>query len=93
MIQKYFHLCLRNFYIGQVRKIQIIQLLKYVEILGLKKQNELEIAEERDARMRSQYLHPMDVFPQKIDQLLEAIDRVCYNTFIIQFIFIDVVFC
>jgi hypothetical protein len=41
------------------------------------KTSELEIQEERDKRMRSQYLYPIDAFPQKMDQLFETINRVC----------------
>ncbi len=43
----------------------------------MKKPTELEIQEELDRRMRSEYVHPIEVFPQKIDQFLEAINRVC----------------
>jgi hypothetical protein len=65
MINKYFHLYLKNFFVGQV----------------LKKPNELEIQQERDQRMRSEYLNSIDAFPRKIDQLLNTIDRVCsYHT-------------
>jgi hypothetical protein len=71
--------------------INLIKVLKYFEILGLKKPTELEIAEERDARMRSEYLHSIDAFPQRIDQLLEVVNRVCC-TFIIQFIFTVICF-
>lgn len=46
------------------------------KILGLKKLNEEEIQEERDILMRSQYFHPIENFPQKIHQLLDAINRV-----------------
>ncbi len=76
MINKYFHLCLRNFYVGQVTKIKLIKKLKYLKNLDLKKPNLLEIQEEQDRRIRSQYLHPINALPQKIDQLLEAINRV-----------------
>jgi hypothetical protein len=44
--------------------------------LGLQRLNALEIAEERDTRMRREYRDPIDSFPEKIDQLLEALDRV-----------------
>jgi hypothetical protein len=42
----------------------------------LKKQTEEEIQEEQDAVMRSQYYDPIENFPDKIDQLLHALDRV-----------------
>jgi hypothetical protein len=52
----------------------------------LKKATEEEIQEERDAVMRSQYFDPIERFPEKIDQLLDAINRVCLN-FIILYIY------
>jgi hypothetical protein len=42
----------------------------------LKKLSELEIQEEQDIVMRSQYFHPIKRFPDKIDQLLDAFNRV-----------------
>ncbi|CAF4182198.1 unnamed protein product, partial [Adineta steineri] len=44
--------------------------------LSLKKLNQLEIQEERDCRMRSQYFDPIENFPDRMDQLLEALNRV-----------------
>ena len=38
--------------------------------------NEWERYEEYDARMRSQYYNPIERFPEKIDRLLEMLDRV-----------------
>jgi len=43
----------------------------------MKKATEEEIQEERDAIMREEYFHPIERFPEKIDQLLDAINRVC----------------
>jgi len=48
-----------------------------VNILGLKKASQTESLEERDSRMRSQYFDPIENFPDKIDQLLEELNRVC----------------
>lgn len=45
----------------------------------MKKPSELEIQEERDSRMRSQYFDPIENFPDRIDQLLEKLNRVCYR--------------
>ena len=45
--------------------------------LGLKRATEEEMQEERDARMRSEYHDPIERFPEKIDQLLDALNRVC----------------
>ena len=45
--------------------------------LGLKKATEEEMQEVRDARMRSEYHDPIERFPEKIDQLLDALNRVC----------------
>ncbi|CAF0834260.1 unnamed protein product [Adineta steineri] len=44
--------------------------------LSLKKLNQEEIQEERDCRMRSQYFDPIENFPHRIDQLLEAFNRI-----------------
>lgn len=33
--------------------------------------------EERDAEMRNKYYDPIECFPDKIDQLLKALDQVC----------------
>ncbi|CAF4363194.1 unnamed protein product, partial [Adineta steineri] len=41
--------------------------------LSLKKQTQSEIQEERDCRMRSQYFDPIENFPDRMDQLLEAL--------------------
>ncbi len=49
----------------------------FVDILGLKKATEEEIQEERDAIMRSEYFDPIERFPERMDQLLDAINRVC----------------
>ena len=40
----------------------------------MKKANE----EERDALMRSPYVDPIEHFPKKMDQLLDALHRVCF---------------
>ncbi len=48
-----------------------------MDILGWKKQTEEEIYEARDALMRSEYFDPIERFPERIDQLLDAINRVC----------------
>ena len=44
--------------------------------LELKKQNEEEIHEERDTLMRLEYFHTIENFPDKVDQLLDGINRV-----------------
>jgi hypothetical protein len=43
----------------------------------LKKLTEEEMQEERDGIMRSEYFDPIERFPEKMDQLLDAINRVC----------------
>jgi hypothetical protein len=50
-----------------------------MNILGLTKPSELEIQEERDSRMRSEYLHTMDALPLRVDQLLDGVHRVGAN--------------
>ncbi len=57
--------------------------MKYV--LGLKKRTEEEIHEERDAQMRTEYFNPIERFPEKIDELLHALNQVCL-TFIMSYI-------
>jgi hypothetical protein len=68
-----------------------LMLKKFLRWTGLKKPTVLEIQEERDKRMRSQYLDPTDALPLKIDQLFEAINRVCLldTTDVIVFNFLD----
>ena len=62
--------------------------MMYVTILGLKKPTEEEIQEEQDAAMRTQYVDPIESFPGKIDQLLDALNRVldlfqsCHHNFL-----------
>ncbi len=43
----------------------------------MKKPTEEEMQEERDAIMRSEYFDPIERFPERMDQLLDAINRVC----------------
>ncbi|CAF1504776.1 unnamed protein product, partial [Adineta steineri] len=43
--------------------------------IGWKKVTEVEIQEQRDIRMRSQYFDPIERFPDRIDQLLDALNR------------------
>jgi ABC-type sugar transport system permease subunit len=49
--------------------------------IGLKKQTQEEIHEERDAVMRAQYFDPIEHLPEKIDQLLDALNRVCLTLY------------
>ena len=44
--------------------------------LDIWRPSELELHEERDAVMRSQYYDSIECFPERIDQLLEALNRV-----------------
>ncbi|CAF0785734.1 unnamed protein product [Adineta steineri] len=64
---------------GNQEQDQIIlsfMLKKFLRWTGLKRLNQSEIQEERDCRMRSQYFDPVENFPDKIDQLLEALNRI-----------------
>ncbi|CAF3624741.1 unnamed protein product [Adineta steineri] len=54
----------------------LFMLLVVFVCLSLKKLNQSEIQEERDCRMRSQYFDPIENFPDKIDQLLEAFNKI-----------------
>ena len=47
-----------------------------IEKLGLKRRTASDMLEERDRRMRSQYVDPVENFPDKIDQLLQELTRV-----------------
>lgn len=62
-------------------------------ILGLKKPTAQEIMEQRDTQMHSQYFHPIENFPDRIDQLLESLNQVCLkkvlSTFIGFFLYIS----
>ncbi|CAF1243620.1 unnamed protein product [Adineta steineri] len=51
-------------------------LKKFLNWTHLRRPNVEEIYEIQDSRMRSQYVDPIENFPDKIDQLLEAIDRI-----------------
>jgi hypothetical protein len=44
--------------------------------LGIRKPDEWELQEERDKRMRSEYHHPMEHLPEKVEQFLEAMKKV-----------------
>ena len=70
---------------SNLNQIKIISLI----ILGWKKATEEELQEERDVIMRSQYFDPIERFPEKIDQLLDALNRVC-RTFIMSY---SIYFC
>jgi hypothetical protein len=53
-------------------------ILIYAIFIGLKKANE----KERDAAMRSEYFHPIERFPDRINQLLDTLNRVCLTLII-----------
>jgi hypothetical protein len=61
-----------------------VQFLLYFSLISnsyLGLQSESELIEERDEEMRNQYYDPIEHFPDKIDQLLDALNRVRYFTF------------
>jgi len=60
-----------------VRKESWISVI-YRVFLGLKKPTEEEIYQEKDAQMRGEYYDPIERFPEKIDQLLDALNRVSF---------------
>jgi hypothetical protein len=47
-----------------------------LRIIGLKKLTKEDIQARQDARMRYAYVDPIEHFPDKIDQLLQALNRV-----------------
>jgi hypothetical protein len=75
IINDSFHLARQN--VNDDPEIFTFMFKKFLRWTGLKQPTELEIQEERDKRMRSQYLHTIDALPIKINQLSEAIDRIC----------------
>ena len=44
--------------------------------LGLGRLSELRRHEEYDEQMRSKYVDPVEAFPEKMDQLMAALERV-----------------
>ena len=48
----------------------------------MKKLNEEEKHAQTDALMRSEYFDPIERFPDKVDQLLDALNRVCFIPYI-----------
>ncbi|CAF4062698.1 unnamed protein product, partial [Adineta steineri] len=58
------------------QQILSYMLKKFLNWTHLRRPNVEEIYEIQDSRMRSQYVDPIENFPDKIDQLLEAIDRI-----------------
>ncbi|CAF1399077.1 unnamed protein product [Adineta steineri] len=65
-------------FLNWTRKNYLIRLNKnsLFDILDLRRPNVEETYEIRDSRMHSQYVDPIENFPDKIDQLLEALDRI-----------------
>ncbi|CAF0959779.1 unnamed protein product [Adineta steineri] len=58
------------------QQILSYMLKKFLNWTHLRRPNVEELYEIQDSRMRSQYVDPIENFPDKIDQLLEAIDRI-----------------
>ncbi|CAF1181508.1 unnamed protein product [Adineta steineri] len=51
-------------------------LKKFLRWSGLKKLNQEEIQEERDCRMHSQYFDPIENFPDRMDEFLQALNKI-----------------
>ncbi len=47
--------------------------------LGIWQPSKLELQKERDVLMRCEYHDPIERFPEKIEQLLEALNRVRFK--------------
>ena len=45
-------------------------------LIGLKKATEWEIQEKQDSLMRGKYVDPLETLAAKMDELIEALDRV-----------------
>ena len=50
-------------------------------ILGWRKPTPAELYQQYDAQMRQEYFDPIERFPERIDQLLDVINRVCLDSF------------
>ncbi|CAF2697484.1 unnamed protein product [Rotaria sp. Silwood2] len=48
---------------------------QFLHWIGIKTLSRSQITEEQDSLLRSQYFHPIENFPDRIDQLLKAITR------------------
>ncbi len=65
----------------QDQQILSFMFFKFRRWLGVGKSTELDRLIERDEQMRSKYIDPIEYFPDKIDQLLEALNRVRFRFF------------
>ncbi|CAF1415456.1 unnamed protein product [Adineta steineri] len=65
------------------QQIFSFMLKKFQRWTGLQRITDEEIQEERDTVMRSEYFHPIENFPERIDQFLDAINRVYFTFFFI----------
>ena len=59
----------------------------------MKKTTDEDIQIQKDGRMRSEYHNPIERFPEKVDQLLNALNSVCYEQWreksSLRFLFLD----
>ncbi len=58
----------------------------------MKKPSKSEIHEEWDAKMRAEYFDPIERFPEKINQLLNALNRVCFIYIIALYVYCCCIF-
>ena len=61
---------------GKDPQILSFMLHKFRRGIGLGRSDEVQQFIERDEQMRSKYVDPIEQFPEKIDQLFEALNRV-----------------
>ncbi|CAF1584999.1 unnamed protein product [Adineta ricciae] len=52
---------------------------KFLRWTGIRKRPEWEIQEERDQKIRGQYLYTVDALPLRTEQLVNQINRMCFN--------------
>jgi hypothetical protein len=64
------------------QSIYLFMFYKFQCWLGIGKSIKLKQMEEQDEQMRWKYFHPVENFPEKIDQLLEALNRVRWNNLV-----------
>ncbi|CAF1598644.1 unnamed protein product [Adineta ricciae] len=61
------------------RHLYSYALQTFIQWTGLKKTNDEDVHVQKDERMRSEYRNPIEQFPEKVDQLLNALNSIYVN--------------
>ncbi|UJR13336.1 hypothetical protein I4U23_000354 [Adineta vaga] len=64
---------------GKNQEMLSFMLKTFMQWTGLKKITEEDVQTQKDERMRSEYYDPIEKFPDKIDQLLDALNKIYVN--------------